>query len=136
MPWAADSLRLVPIVERAEVVIDRRPEKTYAGPCDICRRDLYVDPGQATVVCEHCGIGYDLAARRTWLLSVAYDRLATATETARALSTWELPVSDALIRQWAHRGRLAVRGHDRTGAAMYRIGDVVERLAKQRETGS
>ena len=124
--WAPDALKLVDIMEHCEQVIDRPADRTYAGPCDECHHDLYVEHGAATVVCDQCNRGYDLKARRDWLLHVVVDRLATAGECARALSSLELPITQELIRQWRHRGRLTPRAKDRRGVPLYRVGDVVE----------
>jgi hypothetical protein len=142
--WAPDALGLVKIVEHCTDVIDRPIERMYAGPCDECGHDLYVEPGLLTVVCDACSRGYDFKARRTWLLHVVDDRLATAPEVARALSGFDMPISAELIRQWRHRGRLSTRGRDRLGVPLYRIGDVIglmhdraarraEQIEKQRE---
>lgn len=130
--WAPDALKLVRIIEHGESVIDHPVERTYAGPCDDCSRDLYVESGQLTVICEHCGRSYDLKARRDWLLHVVHDRLATAPEIARALSSLELPITHELIRQWRHRQRLTPRTHDRRGVPLYRVGDVVDLLNERR----
>src|SRR4029077_4454576 len=75
MAWAADTRTLVDIVAHAVDVIDRPLDRVYAGPCDDCGRALYVEPGQATAVCERWGQSYDLVARRAWLLEAVRDRL-------------------------------------------------------------
>jgi hypothetical protein len=129
MAWAADAMTLVEVVAQAELVVDRPPDRVYAGPCDTCRRDLYVDPGQDAVTCERCGIAYDLEARRDWLLDAAYDTLGTATEVARALSSLELPVTPDRVWQWRHRGRLTPKGHNLAHQPLYRVGDVADLLA-------
>lgn len=128
MRWAPEALTLIAIVEQAEAIIDRPLDRTYAGPCDDCSRDLYVEHGQMTVICDHCGATYDLKARRTWLLHVVDDRLATAGEIARALSSLDMPITHDLIRQWRHRGRLTPRSHDKHGVPTYRVGDVIALL--------
>src|SRR4029077_322102 len=75
MAWAPETRTLVDIVAHAVDVIDRPLDRTYAGPCDDCGRALYVEPGQATAVCERWGQSYDLVARRAWLLEAVRDRL-------------------------------------------------------------
>lgn len=133
MPWAADMLRIARLVEHAEKVIDRPLDRTYAGPCDRCGHDLYVEHGRADVICYDCGLSYDLGARREWLLHVVHDRLATAVEIARALTSLELSITTERIRQWKHRGRLIERGHDRQSRPLYRVGDVVDLLIEQQQ---
>jgi hypothetical protein len=131
LPYAADMLRLVRIVRHCEHVIDRPPDRTFAGPCDQCGRDLYAKKGESSVKCHDCGIEYDLPSRREWLLRVVDDQLATATEIARALTSLDLPVTPERIRQWTHRERLDVKGHNKLGHALLRVGDVVTLLVEQ-----
>lgn len=128
-PWAAETLHtLQRINDRALLVIDRPPERTFAGPCDECGRDLYASAGRATVECRACGLTYDLTARREWLLHAVDDQLATATEIARALTSLDMPVTSERIWQWRHRERIEQRGTDRRQRPLYRVGDVVTLL--------
>lgn len=128
LPWAVSLLDVVRVTERATRIIDAPAERTYAGPCDHCGTDLYATAGRGHVECHDCGLCYDLAARRAWLLGVVDDRLATAIEIARALTSLELPVTADRIYQWKHRDRLDVRGSDRRGRPLFRVGDVVDLL--------
>lgn len=133
-PWAVDALRqLTAATARAVSVIDRPPSRTYAGPCESCTRDLYATAGRRDVTCRDCGITYDLAARREYLLRAVDDRLATATEIARALTSLELPVTTDRIWQWKHRERIDVRGHDQRGHPLYRVGDIVTLLVEHKQ---
>lgn len=127
-PWAPQALRLTAIAGRGEQVIDAPPERTFAGPCDQCGTDLYARAGQAHATCPTCGDTYDLAARRRWLLRMVDDRLATATEVARALTSLEMPVTAERIRQWKHRARLTPAATDPLGRPLFRVGDVVDLL--------
>lgn len=135
--WAVDALQqLRRVHERAELAIDRPPERTFAGPCDACGRDLYAGKGRSVVKCAACGLTYDLAARREWLLRAVNDQLATTTEIARALTSLEMPVTNERIRQWRHRERIEQRGVDRRGHPLYRVGDVVALLLEHAEKSS
>lgn len=136
LPYAADTLRLVRVARHCELVIDRPPDRTFAGPCDECGRDLYAIKGESTVRCVDCDIDYELAARREWLLQVVDDQLATATEIARALTSLDLPVTPGRIRLWTHRERIEVKGHNKRGHALLRVGDVVALLTEQRKRES
>lgn len=128
-PWAAETLHaLRRINDRALLVIDRPPDRTFAGPCDECGRDLYASAGRPTVECRACGLTYDLTARREWLLHAVDDQLATATEIARALTSLDMPVTSERIWQWRHRERIKQRGTDRRQRPLYRVGDVVTLL--------
>lgn len=122
--------RVIWLTGRAQRVIDRPPERIYAGPCGLCGADLYALGGVTEVTCQVCGTAEDVARRRAFLLSKVDDQLATATETARALTSLDLPVTPERLRQWKHRGRLVTRGHGPTGHPLYRVGDVIELLVE------
>lgn len=112
-------------------IIDRRPDRWYAGPCatEDCAADLYAKSRTGAVECRECGATYDVAARREWLLAEAEDRLAPASEVARAVS-WlgAAPLTAARVRKWAERERIAVKGHD-GHRPLYRVGDAIDLLA-------
>lgn len=135
-PWAAEAMQLVDIVRHSAYVIDRPAERTFAGPCDQCGHDLYAVDGKTTVTCRDCELTYDLDERRAWLLSLVDDRLATAVEISRALTSLSLPVTAERIRQWKHRERIDVRAHDSHGSPLYRVGDVVALLIETVEKSS
>lgn len=118
-------------VTQARRVIDRPPDRWYAGRCP-CETDLYAKAGTNTVTCPGCGTTYDVAARRAELLAAAHDRLATATETSRLLKALGLDVSASSIRGYAHRGRLTPRGRNHENDPLYRVGDVID-LAIERK---
>lgn len=123
-------------ITTARHVIDRPPDRWYAGPCDHCHADLYAKTAATTVACPNCGVRYDVHARRSWLLDAAEDVLAPAVEIARALTTLAVPVTDGSIRGYVHRKRLTVRTHDTTGRPLYRLGDVLDLVAGERARAS
>jgi hypothetical protein len=145
--WRVDGLMLHPAGPDAadeiadayaacERLIDRRPDRWYAGPCVVedergkeCGTDLYARSTRGDVECRTCGATYDVATRRAWLLAAAEDRLANATEVARAVS-WlgAEPLTPARVWKWAERGRIVAKGHDGR-APLYRIGDAIDLLA-------
>lgn len=108
--------------------IDTAGDSTYAGPCDICSRDMYAKPGALEVECRPCALVYDLADRREWLLKQAEDRLETATNVARAITAYGQTLTPERIRQWKTRGRITAHGEDASGRPLFRIGDVLEVL--------
>ena len=121
------------VVRRAKSAIDVRPARLYAGPCSTpdpegkpCGHDLYADPMSAVVTCPACGERYDVAERKAWLVEAARDHLATASEASRLCWTMlgDL-VTTAMIRGYVRRGKLASHA-ERDGAALYRIGDVID----------
>lgn len=129
-PATPEAYRALSVVHRlVETVIDRPADRTYAGPCSACSADLYAAAGSLAVVCEPCGLEYDIEPRREYLLGVVEDQLATATELARALTSLGRPVDSALVRKWAERGRIVAHGRNRRGHAVYRVGDVLDLVA-------
>lgn len=117
-------------VNRCRRVIDRRPDRWYAGPCNECDADVYANTKNGDCACE-CGAVYDVKARRDWLIAEAEDRLADATTIARAVS-WlgTQPLTAARVRKWAERDRIAAKGHDGR-RPLYRIGDAITLLAQE-----
>lgn len=118
------------LVERC---IDAPAHHTYAGPCwaNDCQGELYGRQGAAYVTCRDCSTSHDSAARRRWLLDEANDVLGTATEIARFISAMRGDmVTAAMVRGYAHRGRLLARGVDRDGRPHYRVGDVLDTLGR------
>ena len=119
---------LIAVASQLERIIDNPPTLKYAGPCNICRKDLYVREGAGMVECRPCGMTYDMAGRREWLLEAAEDRLERAAHIAQAVTDLGSPISADRIRKWAERGRLIPHATDRLGRPLYRIGDVRELL--------
>jgi hypothetical protein len=114
--------------------IDRAAPLWFAGPCDECGADLYCKPDAAEVKCEtkDCDLIYDVSARRRWLLAVAEDSLATATVTARALTSLGEPVTPSMIRNLAARNQIYPHSVDRDGNPLYKIGEVISALWRRR----
>jgi len=119
---------LVAIASQLERIIDNPPTLKYAGPCNICRKDLYAREGAGQVECRPCGMTYDMAGRREWLLECAEDRLERASLIAQAVTDLGSPISADRIRKWAQRSQLIPHATDRLGRPLYRIGDVLDLL--------
>lgn len=120
-------------VRRAMRTIDRTPQRSYLGQCH-CGQPLYGHPEQAIAHCRTCDTAWDMAECRAWLLQQMSDQQLTATEMSQALPSWlAKPITPAMIRSWAHRGRIEQRGHRQIGptktAPLYRVGDVLDVLA-------
>lgn len=116
-------------VERVRLVVDRPPDRWYAGACDQCGVDLYVRVGTFAAVCR-CGSTYDVPTRRSWLLDKAEDVLCNATDMSRALSNLDQPVTADRIWKWRERGQLLEHARDRRGRPLYRVGDIRDLLAR------
>jgi ribosomal protein L37AE/L43A len=119
---------LLAVASQLERIIDNPPTLKYAGPCNICRKDLYAREDAAMVTCRPCGMDYDMDGRREWLLEAADHRLERASLIAQAVTDLGSPISADRIRMWAQRGRLLPHATDGLGRPLYRIGDVRELL--------
>lgn len=153
LPWSQELLEDALKVERHLVrMVDRPADRWYAGVCgfafggngELCERPLYVDPGESYIRCGDCGTEWDVAYRRDVLRDEAEDRIATAVEIARFVTTIgdDGLSTDRLtkrISEWASRDRLDVRAHEIvTGRhrPMYRIGDVLRLVDTQRRASA
>lgn len=130
----------------ARYVVDAPAERWYAGPCWTCKRDLYAKAGAVVVACRPCGLSYDVAERREYLLAEAEDQIVNATTIARA-SSWladqALPADR--VRKWAQRGRIVAKAIDRCPThlhdatppkcracqPLYRVGDALALLTAE-----
>jgi hypothetical protein len=112
----------------AERVVDRQPERWYAGPCgaDGCEAELYPPAGAKVIRCPDCGTEHDAQDRRDWLLDEAEDQLAGASWIAATLTSLGRTVRADTVRQWAERERLIPHGHDANGRPLYRLSEVRE----------
>lgn len=125
--------------------VDRPADTLYAGPCD-CGVDLYARLDASYVTCrsevhEDGPLAWPVEERRRWLLKSAEDVLATTSEISRALTRYQQPVTPAAVDGYVRRGRLVRRGERlepgrRKPVALYRLGDVLDILAKQAEKAS
>jgi hypothetical protein len=131
-----DAWRLLTALEKAasaiRQVIDAPPPLWYAGPCweqagvGRCPGELYAIATSGTVRCPECHFPHAVAARRQWLLKEAVDALAHAEMLAAALSVLDRPITAAMIRGYAHRGRIVAHSVDHLGRPRYRVGDVLQ----------
>lgn len=112
-------------------VVDRRPDRWYAGPCGAvtmtgpCPEELYPPAGARIILCR-CGAVHDAAVRRAWLLAEADDQLAQGPWIAATLTALGEPVKADAIRKWAERRQLLAHAHDNNGRPLYRLGEVRE----------
>jgi hypothetical protein len=131
---------LKPLLDNALEVIDIPPQRWYAGVCEAdadgasCMADLWGIPDELTITCAKCGTRYDVRERKVMLMRMVEDRLATASEIAKAVHIIDIRVTDDMVWSYAKRGRIAARMVTPQGDPMYRIGDVlnVVREAAQR----
>lgn len=111
-------------------VVDRPPQRLFAGPCTRCHTPMYARPGQPTVACPTCRTPHDVADARAAMLEGARDQLLSIPEMLRALPFLVgHDLNDATLRQWHHRGRMLPHGVTRAGRHTFRVGDVLALLA-------
>lgn len=135
------------VVRDAERVIDRAPDKVYAGPCmepleeddqggeedegpARCEGQLYAIKGRPKVRCRECGAVHHVEARQDWLSRELDGQLVTAAEAAPVLS-WllEKTITRNHINNWKLNGR--IEAHE--GRWPYRFGDLLV-LAREMRT--
>lgn len=133
--WAPDLLdELTDTAEQLRRMVDRPADRWFAGPCDVCKRDLYAKTGAPSVECKECQVTYDVQERRGWLLDQINDQLYTAAELARAVS-WlgSEPLTPERIRKWAQRKRITAHGTVMVKGReypTYRVSDAASLLAQ------
>jgi hypothetical protein len=91
---------------------------------EVCDGDVYARQGASKGRCRECGAEVDAGERLIWLDDVRRDWLFTAKDIADA---YQLNVKT--IRSWHNRGQLAAHGHDPDGAALHKIGEVLDLAA-------
>lgn len=144
------------VVRDAERVIDRAPDKVYAGQCleplevdgqvdepsapddedaeqqepPRCQGQLYATKGKPQVRCRECGAVHDVEARQEWLSRELDGQLVSAAEAAPVLS-WLLDknITRRHIADWKYHGRVEV--HE--GRWPYRFGELFA-LARDMKT--
>lgn len=115
-------------IRRARQIVDRPADRQYLGVClaefesVTCTEEIWARPGAAEVTCKVCGITHEVGERRAWLLRQAKDLLCSVKEASQYIGeVGHIRVTEASIRGYVHRGRLAYR----TGGTMIRLGDLL-----------
>ena len=123
-------------VDNARNVIDRPLDTRFVGICSAeCQTRIYALPDAATTLCPVCRRQIiDIVERRQAMLNAADDVLATAAEIAAGLANLDTAqrVTSSMVRGLAHRRRIHVKGWDKRGHPLYRVGDVREALGSMK----
>lgn len=102
-------------IRACERIIDLPPDRSYAGPCPECKRDLYHRPDAAEVNCHGCGQRWDVAEVTVWMQDRIRDHmdglLVTAREGSTLLSRAGIETTQRAIDKWHERGLLLEAGH-------------------------
>jgi hypothetical protein len=111
-------------------VVDRAPERRYAGPCE-CGRDLYHKPGAVEVKCRDCDRSYDVGELYEWMKSQVLGRLVTAQEGATLLGRFALETPKRIIYGWEDRKLIMAHGSNPAGKRIYLFDDLLALAAKR-----
>jgi hypothetical protein len=121
-------------------IIDKPPERAYAGPCPECGRDLYHRHGDKGVLCRGCGSNWDVGEVNEWMRQRIKDhmadRLVTAREAATLLGRFGLPVEQGTIDKWRERNRVTEVGHNPKGHRLYRWDELLDLAAHHARAAS
>lgn len=120
---------IIDAAKKCRHMVDRAPEKAYAGPCE-CGRDLYHKPGAVDVKCKDCERVYKTAELYEWMRSQVRGRLVTAREGATLLCKFGMETQQGTIDKWLERGRIAEKGHDPKGRRLYLFDDLIEMASR------
>lgn len=119
-------------VRTCQRIIDRPPDRRYAGPCSECKRDLYHRPDATEVTCTGCGQRWDVTEQQAWtngqILEFLTGRLVTASEGAKYLGRLGIEVKQETIGKWRERKRIV--GAEVNQRWVYRWDDLVELAAR------
>lgn len=139
--WAGEILdEMLDTASQMQRMVDRPADKLFVGYCTEDDEPLHARIGAPSTKCRVCEKEFGVEASRDAMWVEAQDRLATASEIARAIS-WlgKESVSAERIRKWVERDRLERRGTiilNGRELPTYRIGDVaalVEAASRDRE---
>lgn len=115
-------------------VIDKPPDRAYAGPCPECKRDLYHRRDASSAKCHGCGSTWDVAEVNEWMreriTAHLRDRLVTAREGSMLLGRFGLPVEQETIKKWHARNRVTDAGHNSAGHRLYRWDELLDLAAR------
>lgn len=111
-------------VAACERMIDRHPEREYAGPCE-CGRDLYRAPGERWVRCKHCNEQTDTEELLAKMRGAVMGRYVTAREGAGLLSKFGMETQQGTIDKWRERKRILDHGSDHRGHRLYLFDDLI-----------
>lgn len=138
--------RIKEAMSEARAVIDRPPDRWYAGTCGFdgegrdstlgpCVAELYVDIDDAGRVesfirCPTCDEQWDVQERRNILAATVSEQVVKAATLSAALTMVGREVPAATVRSWIRRGKLISVDVDVDGRPLYRTGDALAIVAQ------
>jgi hypothetical protein len=121
-------------IHQARRAVDRPADRVYLGQCLMetpddegrqvtCLNELYARPQAREVQCKVCGVEHEVGERRAWLLQRAQDIILSVKDASLMIGEiGGIKVSQASIRGYLHRGKLAYRPGVTNGI---RLGDLL-----------
>lgn len=83
------------------------PVEEADGSEGICGTRLYQMPDQPLIGCAGCGVEETVERWQRWIVGETAAHVDSIALAGHLALTWMRPVDPALIRQWAHRGKIA-----------------------------
>jgi len=132
-------------IHQARRAVDRPADRVYLGQCLMetpddegrqvtCLNELYARPQAREVQCKVCGVEHEVGERRAWLLQRAQDIILSVKDASlRIGEVGGIKVSQASIRGYLHRGKLAYRPGVTNGI---RLGDLLAVVLDESERKS
>lgn len=140
---------------KVRLVIDRRPDLRYIGPCPSCGNELRAETGEQWVRCRRCNEQHEITKVIRAAMKRIEDNLYPMPQISQYLELLDRPVPLVTLHSWHYRGRLRKRGwlhtDPRTGQKaitkywlhrndppVFRLGDVLRIVERQttRTTGT
>jgi hypothetical protein len=132
-------------IHQARRAVDRPADRVYLGQCLMetpddegrpvtCLNELYARPQAREVQCKVCSAEHPVAERRAWLLQRAQDVILSVKDASLMIGEiGGIKVSQASIRGYLHRGKLAYRPGVTNGI---RLGDLLTVVLDESERKS
>jgi DNA-directed RNA polymerase subunit RPC12/RpoP len=121
-------------------IIDKPPDRAYAGPCPECGRDLYHRQNAAEVNCSGCGSRWNVGEVNEWMSkrieAHMKDKLVTAREGSTLLGRLGVPVEQGTIDKWRERNRVTEVSHNTDGHRLYRWEELLILAARHTKAAS
>jgi hypothetical protein len=95
-----------------------------------CGQDVVSRGNSNTAECKSCGTKYNVDEQQTWMLGEIESMLARPIEIEGMLAHLGMTVTYRRIMKFVEKGQLIAHGTDERGKDIYRVGDVLEIVAR------
>lgn len=116
--------------------VDRPADRVYVGQCT-CGARIYAPDGSETATCFDCEATWDVEGSRDTLHRALEDEQAPVSVLVGLVTSMGKHLTRSMLAGWKRRGvgslpPLVPAGLDEQGREVFRIGDVLDRLAESR----